>query len=658
MGVGVVNTEESSAPVADWAALAAAPPGADSFGQVSTADPALLSPAQTLDLIVTTDRLIAHLHAVQMSAVAGFARPGGAGNVGDLIDALTEKAGFAQCPDGTVDPDIVQCLLEERAQGMAAAEIGAALHQSPLGAGRRVSAALELVDELPATLRALRSGRIDLPRARTIAERTRGLQPEGRRRVEAAVLPLAENRTPGQLNPMIDRRVLAVDADAVHKRCARARRDRFVDHTPGLDGMGTIRAHLPAEGAVSVYDLLERVARAAASDDGRSIAARRADALVDICVRLLVDGHVDLGSTRPPTETGDHTDTSVDVDTSVASTDVSVAGGPAPRSQSRVAAIRTQHGRGAHFNLTMSLAAYTAFTDDPAELTGHGIITAELARALQKSIRSLAVVVTNTHGNAVAVGSTIYVPNQTTTDQTVTAAGTCRFPACRIPAARCDLDHRVPFDHDRAGRGGPTDPSNLDPTCRNHHLLKTHTDWCAERSPTDGLTMVWTSPTGHRYTDHPREFALPETEPRAPRPPAPEPGTEHDTCGHTCARHPVDGPDPSFETPCVPGPPPTRADITRQLIQLRDRREEAEADLARQAAAFHLAADPTFTYRLGFTHDRHAGDDLDDDFAYLNYPEYQPPTDAFMRRFLPVQHAEQQATRAAATNPDPTIPPF
>ncbi len=92
-------------------------------------------------------------------------------------------------------------------------------HQSRVWAARRVDTAVELVDELPETLTALRAGLIDVPRARVIAERTQNLPPQARRRVQLAGLSLAGSRTPGQLIPLLDRRVIAVDPAAAWKRC-------------------------------------------------------------------------------------------------------------------------------------------------------------------------------------------------------------------------------------------------------------------------------------------------------------------------------------------------------------------------------------------------------------------------------------------------------
>jgi hypothetical protein len=77
---------------------------------------------------------------------------------------------------------------------------------------------------------------------------------------------------------------------------------------------------------------------------------------------------------------------------------------------------------------------------------------------------------------------------------------TCRFPCCRRPADRCDIDHTVPYD-----AGGAKHPSNLKCLCRKHHLLKTF--WTGaggwhDRELPDG-TVIWRSPSGATYTTNP-----------------------------------------------------------------------------------------------------------------------------------------------------------
>ncbi|OBK77289.1 HNH endonuclease signature motif containing protein [Mycobacterium sp. 1274761.0] len=79
---------------------------------------------------------------------------------------------------------------------------------------------------------------------------------------------------------------------------------------------------------------------------------------------------------------------------------------------------------------------------------------------------------------------------------------TCRFPGCRVPASRCDIDHVVPYPI------GGTHPSDLVCLCRKHHLLKTF--WVGDWSLTlaaDG-SATWTSPTGKTYVTHSGSRAL------------------------------------------------------------------------------------------------------------------------------------------------------
>jgi len=75
--------------------------------------------------------------------------------------------------------------------------------------------------------------------------------------------------------------------------------------------------------------------------------------------------------------------------------------------------------------------------------------------------------------------------------------GTCRFPGCRVAAARCDLDHAVPFPQ------GPTDARNLHALCRRHHGFKHHAGWSVDLA-WDG-TLTWTSPTGRQYVTVPHD---------------------------------------------------------------------------------------------------------------------------------------------------------
>ncbi|MGH3642609.1 MAG: DUF222 domain-containing protein, partial [Mycobacterium sp.] len=76
---------------------------------------------------------------------------------------------------------------------------------------------------------------------------------------------------------------------------------------------------------------------------------------------------------------------------------------------------------------------------------------------------------------------------------------TCRFPGCKEPATKCDVDHTIPWPY------GPTCASNLKCLCRKHHLLKTF--WAGDpgwrdQQLLDG-TVIWTTPDGRTHVTTP-----------------------------------------------------------------------------------------------------------------------------------------------------------
>jgi hypothetical protein len=91
----------------------------------------------------------------------------------------------------------------------------------------------------------------------------------------------------------------------------------------------------------------------------------------------------------------------------------------------------------------------------------------------------------------------------------------CRFPGCRTPAQRCDLDHNTPWP------AGPTSETNLCCLCRHHHRLRHQAPgWTIHRHP-DG-TLEWTLPGGHTITTHPPRYG---TDDDLPPPTKPDPAT-------------------------------------------------------------------------------------------------------------------------------------
>ena len=96
--------------------------------------------------------------------------------------------------------------------------------------------------------------------------------------------------------------------------------------------------------------------------------------------------------------------------------------------------------------------------------------------------------------------SSSYRPPDRLHDFIVARDQTCRFPRCRQPAWRGDLDHTVPF-----GEGGRTCSCNLGALCRTHHRLKQRLHWhLAQLTP--GV-LTWTTPAGRRYAATPDPHA-------------------------------------------------------------------------------------------------------------------------------------------------------
>ncbi len=113
------------------------------------------------------------------------------------------------------------------------------------------------------------------------------------------------------------------------------------------------------------------------------------------------------------------------------------------------------------------------------------------ARAAEKA-RLQAVVDAGAGGCAHRQASPSYQPPPRLRELVTARDVTCRFPTCRQPVWRCDLDHSVPFD-----KGGKTCSCNLGGLCRFHHQIKQLSGWQLVQ-PAPG-TFAWLTPSGRTY---------------------------------------------------------------------------------------------------------------------------------------------------------------
>ncbi|RKS93070.1 uncharacterized protein DUF222 [Microbacterium sp. AG790] len=381
--------------------------------------------------------------------------------------ALTQRN--AACADNDAPDDITIRSI--------AAEIGAATRQSDRTIQSRMDEASTLVTRFPATLDALTSGRISRAHAAVIADAgARLTDDDARAAYETAVLPVAERETVGRLRPIARRLAEALHPTPIDERHHDARRQRRVWIHDGDDGMAELGLTGPAPLVHGVYDRLTQLARAvldaprpAAADDDTIMATaepasakapdtRRVDQVrVDVALDLLLYGHATAEASSE----------------SIAAAD----------------AIR------ARIQVTIPAMSLLGAADAAADLTGYGPIDPDLARQLAGTAAGWDRLFTSpTTGAVLAIDR--YRPSRDQLRMLRARDEHCRFPGCRQPLPRCDVDHTVAREHD-----GPTAVTNLAHLCRRHHTLKHHSAWRV-RQRADG-TLEWTSPTGRVHDDRP-----------------------------------------------------------------------------------------------------------------------------------------------------------
>jgi hypothetical protein len=349
-------------------------------------------------------------------------------------------------------------------EGLAAAEIGAALTWTRRTARAKLREAWALTERLPAVWAALRAGRVDLPKARVLVEGTGAVPEPLARRVVAQILPEAPTLTTGQLAHRLRRLIVEADPDAARERYAQAVAQRKVVRGLNPDGTGHLSGcNLPADQAAAADERLDALARAAkqAGDDRPMDQIR-----TDIYLGLI---------------SGTYT-------------------GPGPI-----------HRRGV-VELTADLPTLMGLAERVGELAGWGPVIADIARQIAEARahdgetvwrysitdpftgRLLHHGTTRPPGPGSSGGTNRDPRRRPTPRQRAFVAArdrTCRGPGCRVPASRSEIDHRV--DH---AKGGPTRVWNLDAECGHCHDLK-HSGWTTGRNPFDDTT--WTSLLGHTY---------------------------------------------------------------------------------------------------------------------------------------------------------------
>lgn len=374
-------------------------------------------------------------------------------------------------------------------------------------AAARLAQAQHLVVQLPATWQGLHRGTLRRLQALVLIDETQGLTPAQCAQVEQQVLPDALDRVPGELRRRVRRVVLRVqDQHQLEQERRRAVAERAVSATPLPHGMAGVWATMRAEQErVFTSTLRQLAARAKTDGDVRTAAQRQADVLAAL-PGLVLDGLVGAGGSE--------------------------------LAAALAAAGFRSGGRRRDVQAIVLVPAHTALgsSDEPAELIGHGPITAAHARDLLAAADLRTAAVDSATGRLLAVderllshdepaGIDVPEPGWRTAlrrrlgkpftvpadeEQYRPSAGLSRYVrlrdhrcigvGCHVAARQCDDEHRV------AWPAGHTGPGNLGPVSRRCHRAK-QSGWSYVRAR-DGTT-VWTSPLGRSYRKPPDDVPPP-----------------------------------------------------------------------------------------------------------------------------------------------------
>ncbi|MBN9194223.1 HNH endonuclease signature motif containing protein [Microbacterium sp.] len=426
----------------------------------------------------TVDAIVADVVALRRSMAALQARE--ARLLATAFTAVRAEAGGAR-------PGSVEAELPVRSL---AAELGAALRVSDRSVQRQLGEAVTLTERFPATFAALAAGRVSRAHVAVIMDAGAHLtDPEARAVFEAAVLPYAEAESASRLKPVARVRAEKVVPSSLQERHDRARARRGVRVNDLDDGMSELTAVLPAVLAHGCYDRLTRMAHEvrAVERDGQAVAG---GATGGSGTNLAADAAPLTGAATDPPGDAAPTARSMDELRADILADLLLTGAPeAHDGPTGLAAI--------HATVEVTVPVLTLLGQDagPVDLAGYGPIDPATARHLAGHAPGWDRILTHPVTGAVLAVDR-YRPSEQIRRALRVRDRHCRFPGCRQPTWRCDIDHT----HD-AAHGGKTRICNLAHLCRRHHILKHHTAWCVTQLA-DGV-LQWTSPTGRIYRDVP-----------------------------------------------------------------------------------------------------------------------------------------------------------
>lgn len=344
---------------------------------------------------------------------------------------------------------------------------------------------------------------------------------------EAAALEFAEVEAPARTRAHVQELAAVIAPRAVDERHRDALAEQRISIRPIDDEMSLLTALLPTHRAEAVMDRLNTMARHLKQhpDDRRPTLPLDADreAEADRMVEVITSDGVftvdPFAYSAPdafdPAETVEALDAREDMMERI------IARGPIPLhlpvDARGIDQVRTElftdllltstpddafgdglGGIAAHIQVTIAATTLIGADENPAQLDGSGSLHPDIARALAGRATSWSRLFLDADG--LVTSTDTYVPTAGMRRFLRARDQHCRFPGCRMPVHRCQVDHT----HDHA-LGGETSLDNLAHLCVTHHSLK-HPDvpdahrWTARQLP--DWSIEWRSPNGAIHRDH------------------------------------------------------------------------------------------------------------------------------------------------------------
>lgn len=391
-----------------------------------------IEPVDVVDLVVEVADVMAAFAAERFSRVAAL-------HTQMLADAARR---------GTVSREIV-----ERSARL---ELATALRVTEHAAGRLLTMADAVVRRYPAVLTALSRARVTERHAEILVDALELAPPEHRDVLLDRGLALAEQHPVGVFRRSLARIVESMQEQSRAERHENALVGRRVVVEAADDGMAWLSAYVAAVEAHAIQGRLTAMAKTvtACDEETRTLDQVRADLLCD----LLVDG---VAGSLPAEARGIRASVVVTVP---------------------VLALLTEGGE------------VPAGCDAPT-VEGVGPIPLDVARELCGGADGWTRVLTHPEtGMVLSVGRERYQPPPSLRRLAKWRAERCMAPGCGVPAARCQIDHTIAWEH-----GGSTSLENLAPMCQGHHTIKHHGGWTVRQIDGSGGALEWRSPAGRRY---------------------------------------------------------------------------------------------------------------------------------------------------------------